>query len=58
VMWAGTTPGTVYLAHGIAPASIVSLSPKINGSLSLQTNLPTTGNPVTTANIGPWGRLA
>jgi hypothetical protein len=58
ILWAGSTPGTVYLAHGIAPASVVALSPKLNGSLASQVDLPATALPVTTVNIGPWGRLS
>jgi hypothetical protein len=58
VIWIGSTAGTVYLANGLAPLSIVSLSPKLNGSLASQTDLPTTALPVIAANIGPWGRLS
>jgi hypothetical protein len=58
IIWVGSTAGTVYLAHGLAPLSIVALSPKINGSLAAQTDLPTTAIPVISANIGPWGRLS
>lgn len=58
VVWVGTTAGTAYVAYGFPPGSIASLSPKLNGSVSGQSDLPTTATPVTTANIGLWGRLS
>jgi hypothetical protein len=34
------------------------LSPKLNGAVTSQTDLPTTATPVTTYNTGLWGRLS
>jgi len=58
VLWIGSTPGNAYVAYGFAPGSVTSLSPKLNGAVTSQTDLPTTATPVTTYNIGLWGRLS
>ena len=58
VVWVGTTPGTAYVAYGFPPGSVAALSPKLNGAITGQSDLPTTGTPVTTQNIGLWGRLS
>ena len=58
VLWVGSTPGNAYVAYGFAPGSVASLSPKLNGAVTSQTDLPTTATPVTTYNTGLWGRLS
>jgi hypothetical protein len=58
VLWVGSTPGNAYVAYGFAPGSVASLSPKLNGAVTSQTDLPATATPVTTYNTGLWGRLS
>jgi hypothetical protein len=58
VLWIGTNPGNAYVAYGFAPGSVASLSPKLNGAITSQTDLPATATPVTTYNTGLWGRLS
>ena len=58
VLWIGTTAGNAYVAYGFAPGSVASLSPKLNGAITSQTDLPATATPVTTYNTGLWGRLS
>ena len=58
VLWIGTTAGNAYVAYGFAPGSVASLSPKLNGAVTSQTDLPATATPVTTYNTGLWGRLS
>lgn len=58
IIWVGTTPGTVYTAFSAVPASIASLSPRITGTVALQSDLPASSNTFNASTIGPWGRFA
>jgi hypothetical protein len=58
IIWVGTTPGTVYTAFNAVPASIASLSPRITGTVALQSDLPASSNSFNASTIGPWGRFA
>lgn len=58
VIVVAATAGTVFTAFNTPPAALSSLSPRITGSLGLQTDLPTTVASFANSTLGPWGRFA
>ena len=57
VIVVATTPGNVYTAFS-APAAIGTLTPRLVGTVPLQSDLPSTSNTFSATTIGPWGRLS
>jgi hypothetical protein len=53
-----STAGTVFTAFNTPPAAISSLSPRLTGSLGLQSDLPINVTSFANSTLGPWGRFA
>jgi len=52
------TPGSIYTAYNSPPSTISSLSPRITGSVALQTDLPLTVSSFNSSTLAAWGRLS
>jgi hypothetical protein len=52
------TPGSIYTAYSSPPSTISSLSPRITGSVALQTDLPLTVSSFNSSTLAAWGRLS
>lgn len=57
-IFVGSTPGTVYTAFTSLPGAIGSLTPRVSGAISLQSDLPTSGSLFSSTSVIPWGRLS
>ena len=57
VIWVGSSPATVYTAFELIPSAMSTLSPRMTGVVSGQTDLPTTAASFTASIVGPWGRF-
>jgi hypothetical protein len=58
IIWVGSTSPTVYTAYNSVPGIISSLSPRISGTVPLQSDLPLTSNSLSATTVAPWGRLS
>ena len=58
VLVIAATPGSIYTAYSSPPSTISSLSPRITGSVALQTDLPLTVSSFNSSTLAAWGRLS
>jgi hypothetical protein len=58
VLVIAATPGSIYTAYSSPPSTISSLSPRITGSIALQTDLPLTVSSFNSSTLAAWGRLS
>jgi len=58
VLVIATTPGSGYVSYGFSPISINTLTPRLNGTLAGQADLPNTASSLSASTIAFWGRLS
>jgi hypothetical protein len=58
VLVIAATPGSIYTAYSSPPSTLSSLSPRITGSVALQTDLPITVASFNSSTLAAWGRFS
>lgn len=58
VIVVATNPGSVYTAFELIPSAMSTLSPRMSGLVSGQSDLPTTASSFTSSIVAPWGRFS